>query len=932
MTAVQADIRRGDLDSALNTLQPFIQFPEQFPTLYSDYLVILVWAGRQAEATARFESLPAAVPRRAYLLRNMAKAYFDLGAYEKADQLYLRTLELTPSDETAAQGLVDTLAVGGRVDHARAALERYAQPSDHRSKGLVTARLMVTQGRYGQALGWYDTLIQAWPDEAEAIAKHRDDLIAGLPPEKQAALIRQLQTQADQGDPGAAQNYVLCLALAHRFDAAVAALSYYQVEPAKVSDYKAYWFAWSMFKTGRYTEAEALFSTITRHNAQYLAPRIGHIYCLTAVANLGQARTELDQLTLENPEHLEVLFARAFVYEKQVRFWEAIQIYDQILKRYPGNQAAMRSRVRAFSDMGASSLAMDMAEQDMPGDSTLRNSIQDDLGVDRMDWGESRQAAAMLQKLSQESRQSHYAFDYLAALAKAERHKEAAAEYERLESSSDGAGQSIPAWIKTAAAGSYSALGQSQRALSLYDQALTQEPGFRDARLGKFYVLQELRQWEAAEDVLASLENDTPETIIKNGRKTANPGRSELSVIRGWFLAEQDRLREADAYLRALHEQFPANIEARNALAHVHLWRGWPRRAYAEFKVIDSLEPDYALSQSGKLAAMNTLAQKAEAREQARIQTEKRPNDRHLRNLQRTLTVEQMNYLRTEAAGQRDDDETVDLSVRQIFSAPLSLKTRLYAYLLWRRTWRDAGGDDDSAYFRRIGTGVEHIFNAEWKTDVSLSANYDNGEDAGGAARLIYTPTDVWSFSVYGNSFSTDVSRRARLAGIEAATWGGEGVLRQSEWREAKAGLTRSSFSDNNERTEAYAGYEQNLWVMHDWRMRVFLDLYSGWNSRGDETDYFNPEQIWSVSVTHMTEQTVLKHERRTFVHRLYLTLGSQQQKGYSSALIGSLRYEHEHEFSDRHYLLVGIGTGCSVYDGDAVQDVNADLVYQWRF
>lgn len=933
MATVQADVRRGDLESALDTLQPFILYPERFPTLYTDYLVILVWVGRYPEAKARFESLPAAVPRRIYLLRNMAKAYFNTQAYEKAEQLYTQVLVQTPADNTALQGLIDTLVAAGRFDEALAAIDRYGHGEGPVSRELLKARLLMEQAQYGQALTWYDTLIQARPEDGQTIAKHRDDAIAGLPREKQADLIRQLQIHAGQGDSAAAQNYVLCLVLARRFQEAVEALSALQVDPDKTSAYKTYWFAWSMFKTGRYADAESLFSAISRSDGAYLPPRIGRVYCLAALSRFESAAMELNQLSRENPEPMEILFARAYLYEKQARFWEAIQVYDGILKQYPGNEAARRMRLRAFSDLGASSLAADMAGRELPRDKALQLSIRKDLGVDRLDWDESDRAVSILQNVLGESRQRSHAFDYIAALAGDDRNQEAVAEYENLEASNgDAAGQATPAWVKSIAAGSYAALGRHHRALSLYDQALAQEPGARDARLGKFYVLQDLRQWEAAGQILSCLENETPEKTTRNGRTTANPAYYELSVQRGWFLAAQDRLREADARLGALHERIPANIEVRNALAHVHLWRGWTRRAYEEFRIIDALQPDYAPSQPGKLAAMNALAQKAEARKQVRLQLAKRPGDRHLRDLQRSLTVEQRKVLRTEFAGRREDDETLDLSLRQTFSTPLSLKSRLYTYLLWRRTWRNSGNYGDPAYFRRAGIGLAHLFNAAWQVDASLSANYNDGEDMGAAARLTYTPSDAWSFALFGDSFSTDVPRRARLADIEAAYLGAEAVWRQSEWREARLGFTRSHFSDDNERTEAYAGYQQNLWVYHDWRMRLFLDLYSGWNSKGDRTDYFNPEQTWSAAVTHMAEQTVWKREQRTFLHRLYAALGSQQQKGFSSAWIGSLRYEQEHAFSFRQSLLVGIGMGRRVYDGEAVQDINADLVYEWRF
>ena len=226
---------------------------------------------------------------------------------------------------------------------------------------------------------------------------------------------------------------------------------------------------------------------------------------------------------------------------------------------------------------------------------------------------------------------------------------------------------------------------------------------------------------------------------------------------------------------------------------------------------------------------------------------------------------------------------------------------------------------------------MEHRFNADWQVDGALSASLE-GKEPGVAGSALFTPDDYWSLRAYGDSFTTDIPRRARLADTKAAVVGLEGRWRQSEWREAGARFSHTNFSDGNLRNESFLGYEQNIWVKYDWQMRLFLDLYAGWNSKGDTTDYYNPEQQWTLSATHMTQQTIASSDRRAFVHRLYITLGSNQQKGYGGDWVGSLRYEQEHEFGDRHYLMFGVGGGRSVYDGESVNNLHVELIYQWRF
>ena len=76
-------VKAGNYKEALSILSPFSSEPMKYPTIYSDYMVILFWDGKADEAIRLFEDLPASFPRRAYLLRNMAKAYYEKKEYLK---------------------------------------------------------------------------------------------------------------------------------------------------------------------------------------------------------------------------------------------------------------------------------------------------------------------------------------------------------------------------------------------------------------------------------------------------------------------------------------------------------------------------------------------------------------------------------------------------------------------------------------------------------------------------------------------------------------------------------------------------------------------------------------------------------------------------------------------------------------------------------
>ncbi|WP_054032198.1 tetratricopeptide repeat protein [Desulfatitalea tepidiphila] len=933
---VSSLVDRGEFEQALALLSPYRDQPAVYPTLASDFLVITLWSGRPADAVCQFEALPDSFPRRPYLLRNMAKAYFDLGRYGPAASLYAEVVALDPSDEIAIEGWGQALAAQGDLGAVRQALLTLNRSGgDPFRVDLLEARLAFFQELYIEFFEIHDRLISAYPEHADRIAKSRDDWVAGLSQERQTHLLQHLARAADEPDAPAraAEFHALCLVLAGQYQQASDRLNELvatsDLDLAQVPDDRLYWYAWAHFKAGRHRQAEEGFDTILRRNPASDRARIGRLFCLAALAKYDQARGELDRLTTRRVGDPELDYAQAYLFEKQGRFWDAVQVYDRMRENDPTNATIRRLRLRALADMGATSLAAREAVRDLPSDSDMQSGLELDAAADRIRWEEFDRAA---DDLSASREDPPFAYDHIVALNRAERNREATEAYEGLLAAGDG--NVPPAWVRLAAADAYAAEEQPLRALEIYDGILREQPDLKEARLGRFYVLQTLRRWEEADAALKALEADTPARLTIDGVERPHPDHFELALIRAWYLAYQGRLAESEDAFEALHAQAPANMDARNGLAHIYLWRGWPRRALPTFNIIDTLDPSYQPSKTGRVAALERLAEKEAARETAAALVTKRPNNPHTRNTWRSLVVDQMEEWRTEAYGQWEDDDSYDTRIRTEISSPLGLKTRMLGFLLWRGTWYDgsSGEDDTSAYFRRVGVGLDHIVDADWRLRPSVSVNYNDGREPGASLRVDYTPTDRWLFGVFGDSFSTDVARRARAADIEASLVGADVTWRQSEWRQAGIAYTRSFFSDDNERDEIFMGCQQNLWVSGDWRMRIFLDGYATWNSKGDETVYFNPEQAWGGSVTHMTEQTLWDLYRKSFVHRLYVSAGISRQRGFDSDWAGSLRYEQHHAFSDRHVLQAGIAWGRNVYDGEAVYDISLDVEYQWRF
>ncbi len=886
-------VNRGDYKEALSLLYTFTSEPMSYPEIFSDYIVILVWDERYGEAIEMYENLPPSFPIRAYLMRNIAKAYYEEKEFENAASLYQEVLSQMPSDWEAQKGLVYSI--------------------------IQTQTL---EGDYVRALRLYRVLAGVRYEESEQIYRDRDVMIDSLPDDKSQIMLDQLRI-ASQEDEEYIMDYLLVLIFNKDYNTALNVYETADLGIESYSDNMLSKIAWAYFKTGDNERAKNIYNMVLDSRPDYAQANIGMSYCLSAEGQGETAIKILDGLLITEPDNIEIRFARAFSYEQMGMFLHAISEYDQILEIFPENPVARRLKLQALSDLGASSLALEGAFSEFPDDMDFHASLEGDIAVDRINWDEYAGAKGIILPLLENRNNLRARFDHIIALAKNEEMEDVVKNYESLLDD----GISPPSWILEDAASAYLYLEQPYKALELYNRALELNPDSFNARRGKFYTLQELRKWDEAEEVLDSLDREIPEVIKGKDLPLPNWPKLELSVDRGWLIIYEERYKDADEYFSNLYERAPANTGIRSGHAHVHLWRGWPRKALREFKIIETLDPKYKDALIGKALALNTLAFKEDARDVAEKLMATHPRDKHVRRLVRKLEVEEMSEITADFIYTKDDEGFEDIRSETTISYPVSLYTTLHGFHLWQKS----SDDNQKNFYRRAGLGATHIFNSSWSMTQRFSVNYNDGKDFGSLTYVRLTPDDYWSFSLSYDSFATDVPLRARVFGIEADKIETSITYRESEWRSYHLLLSHMEFSDSNKREEAIFNYEQGLFVKNDWKIRVLFELYMSRNSR-DDAPYFNPDHDFSLSSTLMTQHTVWRIYNRAFVHKLFLTVGNYKQSGFGHRLIGSIRYQQEHDFSDTQALLWGGTVARQVYDGNTVSSYSLYLTYRGRF
>ena len=914
---------KGKFKEALSILAPFAADPIKYPTLFSDYLVILVWDGRYDDAIGLYEHLPSSFPRRAYLLRNIAKAHYEKKNYPEAFSLYEAVLEETPSDEEAQKGSVSTLIEMGNYSKALGYLEKFLEKSpDSIFFALKKAELLLRKGNYLESMKMYHMVAARTDVEAEHIYKVRDDLIASLPIDKQQTMKAELQA-ASQKNEMARQDYILILILNKEYKAAIKVFEDARIDLDGYTENLLCWIAWAYFKIGNTEKARSYYQAILNVKPGYVQANIGLAYCLSVEGQTERAIEILDKLQLTDQENLEIKFARAFVYERSGKFLNAIEEYNRVLEVSPGNPVALKLKIQDLSDLGASSLALQEAYSDLPLDAKFHDSLKSNMAVDRIHWKEPSVAISILHPLLEDRENMRARYDNIEALAENNDMALVVKAYEDLIKD----GVSPPPWVLETVARAYLYLEQPHKALKLYEKALEANPTSFDGRIGKFYTLQELRKWKEAKEVMDGLDREIPQVLGEGAFVRPNWPKLGIAIDRGWSIMYEERYREAEDYFLNLYEKAPANTGIRTGLAHVYLWRGWPRKALREFEIIETLDPNNYKALIGKAVALNELKFKEQARDLASNLLAKYPKDKHVQGLVRQLKVEEMSEVAADFAYIWDEAGFEDIMARMTFFQPVSLYTRLYGSLLWQQS----SDENQTRFYRRAGIGINHIFNSSWNISQSFSLDYNTGNDFGSSTLINFSPDDYWGFSLSYDSFSTDVPLRARVFGIKSDKLETAITYRESEWRSYRLLLSHMKFSDGNKREQALFGYEQGLLVKNNWRMRIIPELYLSSNSR-DDAPYFNPDQDLNLSVTHMTEHTVWRIYDRAFVHRLFLTAGIYSQSGFSSEPVWTVHYQQEHDFSDTHSLLCGGYVARRSYDGNPVHEYSLYLTYTWRF
>ena len=952
--AVQS-ARDGDLVSAYSYIQKaYNKYPDD-PKILADYIAISAWMEKYDEAITTYERHPAAdLPD--YTLEEVIKSLREVGRYEDSVALSESFLRKYPQNLDVAINAIYALIQMKRYEPAadQLARARETHPRELRLDSLgallfasrkqwpeffdaikTTKKAMVDHEQAGVLSDMNEGFYLAY-DEAIAFARNEQF-------DEAMDLLDQLEI-FEQKSQQVGMDRIVIQIWQEKFEEALAGYRQMDIE----QDPPPY-FLQEVARAYKKNDQEIAFPD--RH-WQYIAPYVQAIeeenyqgqlqlaFIRTHIeeGNIGEALTLIDEISEDDPHYQEALFLKAGIHDSAGDYWKAVEVYNQILRAYPDNDAAFNLKLRSLMDLGATSLVLEESEKQASNvDPVVAERARTDIPMRQIRWEESKLALEEIDRLEQQyallytegqddERVSENSWrvrwDRFLALRKEEKMEEIVSEYEAFLDE----GADIPPWVHRAAADAYLYLEKPEAALAIYNELLDEDQSF-DLRMSVYYTLVELGRYNDAQIVLDDLDEVTPAKVIWRGILQDNWQKADIAFNKAWLLMYQDRLKDAERYIREVKKVSPFNTHLRTAEAHNHLYRGWKRRALEDFRIIRTLDDRLISAAIGHARALNENMEKEKAREEVKKILETKPANKHARRLQREFDVEQMSTVTFGASYTAEDpgEDEYTLSLRG--DQPVNFHHTLFAEVIRRETTQEGGND----VARKFRVGDIWQINNNWRLTGALTGDYEKTDELGFLGEVRYQPDDHWTFDFGYESDTLDIPSRSRADGVKADLYTLSANYRLSELFDTTVGVSFKDFTDNNEYLSYFWRTDTALTTAAYWKTRLGTEFsYETFSDQG--VDYFSPEEVYSFYLVPMAEHTWFRHYDRAWVDRMYLGVGQKWQKDFGRSDVGYVRYEQDHQFSDTKSWLIGTGYSLNEYDGDGVNALNIYTTLRFKF
>lgn len=474
------------------------------------------------------------------------------------------------------------------------------------------------------------------------------------------------------------------------------------------------------------------------------------------------------------------------------------------------------------------------------------------------------------------------------------------------------AGVEVPNYALRAAGDAFLYLRLPSEAHACYQAVLARDPDDYNAKIGVFYAVVELDDFDAAFAIIDTLADAEPELGAAGDRE--NPRKAAADVLAAMARAYAGDSAHAQTRLEAMLAAAPANLGLRANLATIYRWRGWPRRARTEYGLVQSSPPEDLGAALGVAGTALDLRRWEDAERDTAALVALYPEHRHVQRLARAWELRNAYELYTEGWRARSDGPQIGTQDQwqntYLFSRPFNYDYRAYLHHRYSRAEIAEGNPID----HRMGTGIEYAVEGlrvrgEW------SAGLGDNEDPGAALQALLQPDDHWEFGLDLEANSAATPLRGTRVGVTGQLAAMSAQYRWHESQRAAIGYSYLDLSDDNRRQALSGLFERRVITRPRYTLTGALGIYHSHNSESDVA-YFNPESDFAWDLTADNAWRVWRHYERSFEHRLKLTVGRYWQERFDTHGTWAVAYEHRWGLSDALRFSYGISRARRVFDG----------------
>lgn len=490
--------------------------------------------------------------------------------------------------------------------------------------------------------------------------------------------------------------------------------------------------------------------------------------------------------------------------------------------------------------------------------------------------------------------------DRIGALVARSRMQEAVDEYQRLTAE----GETLPVWSRRWVAAAYLNLHHPDRALALY-QSVQRDgvPGSlsRSDNSDLYYAYAEDEQIDRAQQQGETFDAANPyyRRIYGSPLRAPNDGWLDAQQLRVQSSLLEDDLPGAQRRAEHLAHTAPGNQGLQIDLASIYLARGWLRRAEAELKRAESMEPrNLALeNQQGQTALALQEWQQADLLADDVIR--RQPENTSARRLDRLRDVHHEYELRIEGEHGIDSNSPVsganDVSLDALlYSPPIDDQWRLFSGL----SFNDSEFSDGKAINRNLRGGVEYRTRDNWAEAELNGQRYGDGQQTGLRLSGWHDLNDQWRVGGSAERLMRAAPLQALRNGITAnggtlfARWRGD------ERRQWQASVSPTWFSDGNQRLEYALSGEQRLLSGARYTLD-FTPSLSGSHNSQTSGPYYSPASDLAVVPGLTLDHLMYRHYQTEWSQQIALGAGRYWQQGQGNGAVTTVGYGQRVRWND---------------------------------